>query len=96
MGDVSPGSAPICGLETFAQTLPTRHECLVSDVPSGAVARLCVDARLRGYRVFPGRDGLPGRLGYIRPASVGESPVHTQPVTGSLHFRSPFRRVLGR
>ena len=30
---------PTCSLETFAQTLPTRQECLVSDVPSGTVAQ---------------------------------------------------------
>ena len=43
--------APDCSLETFAQTLPTRQKCLVSDVPSGvvnAVARWCADVRLHG------------------------------------------------
>ena len=36
---------PECGLKTFAQTLPTRQECLVHDVLSSAVARLCAVAR---------------------------------------------------
>ena len=33
--------------------------------------------------------------GYIRPATDGESPVYNHPVTGSLLFGSPLRRVLG-
>ena len=34
---------PVCSQETFAQTLPTRHECLVSEVPC-AVVRRCAFA----------------------------------------------------
>ena len=86
----------ICSPETFAQTLPTQQECLVSDVPSGAVAQLRGCERMRGNRVFPGDIVCTRDWGYIRPAAVGESPVHTQPVTGSLLFRSPLRCVLGR
>ena len=74
-----------CRLETFTQTLPTRQECLVSDVPSGAVAQLRGCARMRGCT----KDWC-----YLRPATDRESPVSVQPVTGSLLFGSPLRRVL--
>ena len=57
---------PQCSLETVAQTLPTRQECLVPDVPSGAVAQLCGCAWLHGYRVFPGREWLRRGLGLYK------------------------------
>ena len=57
---------PECGLKTFAQTLPTRQECLVHEVPSGAVARLCADARLRGRIYRRGSDWLHGKLGLYK------------------------------
>ena len=44
----------------------------------------------------PGEIGCGKIWGYIRPATDGGSPVHTQPVTGSLLFGSPLRRILGR
>ena len=57
---------PEWGLETFAQTSPNRQQCLVSDVPSDAVARLWVlprvRRRMRGMWVFPrARGWLRGR-----------------------------------
>ena len=88
-GTCSRVRTPECSLETFAQTLPTRQECLVSDVPSGAVAQL-------ENKCSPGEIGCVEDWGYIRPAADGESPVYVQPVTGSLLFGSPLRRVLGR
>ena len=46
--DFSAGGTCPCGLKTFAQTLPTWQECLVHEVPSGAVARVCGGARMCG------------------------------------------------
>ena len=70
---------PVCSLETFAQTLPTRQECLVSDVPSGAVSQLCGCAQMRGCvedKCFSGEIGCAENWGYIRQATDGESPVY--------------------
>ena len=43
----------------------------------------------------PGELGCVDNWGYIRRATGEESPVYVQPVTGSLLFGSPLRRVLG-
>ena len=51
---------PECGLETFAQTSSNRQKYLVSEMPSGADARLC------GKWAFPRRDWVRGRLGLYR------------------------------
>ena len=68
------GTCPLCplvrppewGLETFAQTSPNQQECLVSDVPYGAVTQVRGCAQMRGKRAFPGRDGVRGRLGLYK------------------------------
>ena len=43
----------------------------------------------------PGEIGFAGDWDNIRPVTDGESPVYVQPVTRSLLFGSPLRRVLG-
>ena len=88
---------PDGSLETVAHTLPTRQECLVSDVPSGAVAQLRGCAWMRGCaddEYSSGGIEYAEDWGYIRPATDGESPVYVQPVTGSLLFGYPLRSVL--
>ena len=95
---------PECGLNMLARTLPTRQECLVHEVPSGAVARGCAVARWRGCMVVCGcaeESTGAGEIacvqdqGYVRLVTDGESPVCVQPVTGSHLIGSPLRRVLG-
>ena len=68
-GTCSRVRTPECSLET----LPTRQEGLISDVPSGVVAQL------RGCAWM---HGCAEDWGYIRPATDDESPVNVQPVTG--------------
>ena len=66
-------------------------------MPSGALAQLHGCARMRGYSDDEySSSGIECAedCGYIRPATDGESPVYVQPVTGSLLFGSPLRRVL--
>ena len=82
--------APGGCMEVCAQTLPTRQESRGSDVPSG------ITAQVRGsVGVSPGEMGCADDWGYIRPVTDDEWPVCSQPVTGSLLFGSPLRRVLG-
>ena len=88
---------PGCSLETCARTLPTRQECLGSDVPSGTVAQLRGCTQMRGCAecgCSPGEIGCAEDWGYIRPATNDEWPVRGQPVTGSLLFGSPLRLYL--
>ena len=63
-----------------------------------AQSRSCAvvpDARLHGKWALPGEIECAEDSGYIRSVTDGESTVYVRPVTGSLLFGSPFRRLLG-
>ena len=84
---------PDCGLETFAQTPPIQQTCLISEVPSGAVAPVLGCAREtdipRARHRMRGKWVLPwvrwsADSDYIKPETVVGSPVYGWSVIGPL------------